>query len=172
MASLMENLIEVLELESSEYENLLGLSMKKTPVIVAGNMEELAKVTDEEQDAVSRINRLEQKRQEVFADIANVINKDVNTLMLTDLIEILSNRPEEQQKLAKVHDKLKSAVYEVKRVNEQNRILIENALEMVEFDMNMLQAMKAAPETANYNKGAYNTGTHMGEGPAAFDAKQ
>lgn len=172
MASLMENLIEVLELESSEYENLLGLSMKKTPVIVAGNMEELAKVTDEEQDAVSKINRLEQKRQEVFADIANVINKDVNTLMLTDLIEVLSNRPEEQQKLARVHDKLKSAVYEVKRVNEQNKILIENALEMVEFDMNMLQAMKAAPETANYNKGAYNTGMHMGEGPAGFDAKQ
>ncbi len=172
MASLMENLIEVLELESSEYENLLGLSMKKTPVIVAGNMEELAKVTDEEQDAVSKINKLEQKRQEVFADIANVINKDVNTLMLTDLIEILSNRPEEQQKLARVHDKLKSAVYEVKRVNEQNKILIENALEMVEFDMNMLQAMKAAPETANYNKGAYNTGAHMGEGPAGFDAKQ
>ena len=146
--------------------------MKKTPVIVAGNMEELAKVTDEEQDAVSKINKLEQKRQEVFADIANVINKDVNTLMLTDLIEILSNRPEEQQKLARGHDKLKSAVYEVKRVNEQNKILIENALEMVEFDMNMLQAMKAAPETANYNRGAYNTGEHMGEGPAGFDAKQ
>ena len=172
MASLMENLIEILDIESSEYENLLGLSMKKTPVIVAGNMEELAKVTEEEQDAVSKINKLELKRQEVFADIANVINKDVNTLMLTDLIEILSNRPEEQQKLARVHDKLKSAVYEVKRVNEQNKILIENALEMVEFDMNMLQAMKAAPETANYNKGAYNTGTHMGEGPAGFDAKQ
>lgn len=172
MASLMENLIEVLNLESSEYENLLGLSMKKTPVIVAGNMEELAKVTDEEQDAVSKINKLEHKRQEVFTDIANVINKDVNTLMLTDLIEMLTGRPEEQQKLAKVHDRLRSAVYEVKRVNEQNRVLIENALEMVEFDMNMLQAMKAAPETANYNKGACNTGTHMGAEAAGFDAKQ
>lgn len=172
MASLMENLIEVLDLESSEYENLLGLSTKKTPVIVAGNMEELAKVTDEEQDAVSKINRLEQKRQEVFADIANVINKDVNTLMLTDLIEMLSSRPEEQQKLARVHDRLKSAVHEVKRVNEQNRVLIENALEMVEFDMNMLQAMKSAPETANYNRGACNTGTHMGAEASGFDAKQ
>ena len=38
--------------------------------------------------------------------------------------------------------------------------------------MNMLQSMKAAPETANYNKGAYNTGDHMGAGGAAFDAKQ
>ena len=172
MASLMENLIEVLDLESTEYENLLGLSMKKTPVIVAGAMEELAKITDEEQNVVSKISRLEQRREEVFADIANVINKDVKTLKLSDLIEMLASRPEEQQKLARVHDKLSSAVHEVKRVNEQNRILIENALEMVEFYMNMLQAMKNAPETANYNKGAYNTGTHMGVDGSGFDARQ
>ncbi len=172
MASLMENLIEVLDLESQEYENLLGLSRRKTSVIVAGGLEELAKITDEEQTVVSRINHLEQKREEVFADIANVINKDVNTLMLVDLVEMLKARPEEQQKLARVHDRLSAAVHDVKKVNEQNKILIENALEMVEFDMNMLQAMKAAPETANYNRGAYNTGEHMGTGGAAFDAKQ
>lgn len=172
MASLMENLIEVLDLESQEYENLLGLSRRKTSVIVAGGLEELAKITDEEQTVVSRINHLEQKREEVFADIANVINKDVNTLMLIDLVEMLKARPEEQQKLARVHDRLSAAVHDVKKVNEQNKILIENALEMVEFDMNMLQAMKAAPETANYNRGAYNTGEHMGAGGAAFDAKQ
>ena len=172
MASLKENLIEVLDLESTEYETWLGLSMKKTPVIVAGAMEELAKITDEEQNVVSKISRLEQRREEVFADIANVINKDVKTLKLSDLIEMLASRPEEQQKLARVHDKLSSAGHEVKRGNEQNRILIENALEMVEFDMNMLQAMKNAPETANYNKGAYNTGTHMGVDGSGFDARQ
>lgn len=172
MASLMENLIEVLDLESQEYENLLGLSRRKTSVIVAGGLEELAKITDEEQTVVSKINNLEQKREVVFADIANVINKDVNTLMLADLVEMMKTRPEEQQKLARVHDRLRTAVHDVKKVNEQNKILIENALEMVEFDMNMLQAMKAAPETANYNRGAYNTGEHMGAGGAAFDAKQ
>ena len=166
MASLMENLIEVLDLESAEYEDLLGLSTRKTSVIVAGNTEELAKITDEEQNVVSKINRLEKKRQEVL------INKDVNTLMLADLVEMLDARPQEQQKLARVHDRLRSAVHEVKRVNMQNKVLIENALEMVEFDMNMLQSLKAAPETANYNKGAYNTGEHMIIKPNGFDAKQ
>ncbi|NBJ92564.1 flagellar protein FlgN [bacterium 1xD42-62] len=168
----MENLIEALELESQEYENLLGLSMKKTPAVIAGELEELAKITDEEQIVVGRINRLESKRQEVFADIANVMNKDVETLLLTDLIEMLKTRPEEQQKLARVHDRLRTAVYEVKKVNGQNAILIQNALEMVEFDMNMLQSINTAPETANYNKGAYNTGTHIGMDGSGFDAKQ
>ena len=166
MASLIENLISVLEGEAAEYDKLLELSTRKTPVIVAGNLEELAKITDEEQIVVGRIGRLDAKRQEVFADIANVINKDVKTLKLSE------QRPEEQQKLAKVHDKLKTAVHEVQKVNGQNRTLIQNALEMVEFDMNMLQSMKTAPETANYNKGAYNTGAHMGVGAKGFDAKQ
>lgn len=172
MASLMENLIEVLDKESREYESLLGLSMKKTPVIVSGNLEELAKITEEEQIVVSKIANLDNKRQELFADIANVINRDVKKLMLGDLVDILAQRPQEQQQLAKVHDRLRAVVHEVERVNNQNRILIENALEMVEFDMNMLQAMKTAPETANYNKGAYNTGAQMGPGAGSFDARQ
>ena len=69
-------------------------------------------------------------------------------------------------------ERLSTAVHKVRSINEQNRILIENALEMVEFDMNMLQSLKAAPETANYNKGAYNTGEHMIIKPNGFDAKQ
>ena len=166
------NLIEVLNNESQEYDQLLELSTKKTPVLVAGNLEELAKITDEEQLVVSRITHLERKRQEVFADIANVINRDVKTLLLPDLIEILAQRPEEQQKLAKVHDRLRTVVHEVKRVNDQNRILIQNSLEMIDYDLNMLQSMKSAPETANYNRGAYNTGAQMGVETSAFDAKQ
>lgn len=172
MASLMESLIEVLDEESREYENLLGLSMKKTPVIVTGDLEELAKITDEEQMIVGRINHLDLRREGLFTDIANVINKDVKKLMLSDLIAMLASRPREQQELAKAHDRLKTAVHEVKRVNGQNRELIQNALEMVEFDMNMLQASKTAPETANYNKGAYNAGVQMGTSAGGFDARQ
>lgn len=172
MASLMENLIEVLDKESQEYENLLDLSLRKTPVIVKGSLDELAKITDEEQIIVGKISHLDHEREELFVDIANVINKDVKTMKLSDLIAMLEQRPEEQQKLAKVYDRLKAAVHEVERVNGQNRALIENALEMVQFDMNVLQAMKAGPETANYNKGAYNTGDQIGMGPQGFDAKQ
>mgnify|MGYP002674319351 FL=1 len=172
MASLMENLIEILDQESGEYEALLGLSRKKTPVIVSGNLEELTRITDEEQTIAGRVNKLDHKRQEIYADIANVINKDVKTLKLTDLIAMLEKRPSEQQKLAQTYDRLRAVVQEVKRVNEQNRILLQNALEMIEFDMNMLQSRNAAPEGANYNRGAYNTGEQLGVNFGGFDAKQ
>ena len=172
MASLMEVLIDVLEKENQEYEKLLTLSMKKTPVIVSEDLEELSKITDEEQIIVSRINHLDNQRNEAINDIANVLNKDVSQLKIVDLIKMLAARPEEQAKLAAVFDKLQENVRNVKRTNEQNRELIEQALELVQFNMNVLQAVNKAPETANYNKGAYNTGDMIGMSNKAFDAKQ
>jgi flagellar biosynthesis/type III secretory pathway chaperone len=168
----MENLIDVLEKESSEYEGLLELSERKTTVIVSNNLEDLQKIMDEEQELVSRISNLEKKREEVNADIANVLNKDVKTLKLKDLIAMLADRPQERKPLEEVHDRLRETVRGLKRVNEQNMELLKNAMDMVEFDMNLLQAMKAAPETANYNRGAYNAGDTMGIANSGFDAKQ
>lgn len=172
MASLMENLINVLEAETSEYEILVGLSTKKTPIIIKGDLAALQQITDEEQIVVGRIQHLEKQREEVIGDIANVINKDVESLKLVNLIEMLRDRPVESGKLAEVHDKLKDVVHRMERVNDQNRELIQNALEMVEFDLNILQSMKAAPETANYNRGAYTSGDMMGTNAGRFDAKQ
>lgn len=172
MASLMENLISVLQDEAEAYGELLELSMKKTPVIVSGDLEGLQKITDEEQEVVARINHLETKREEVTKDIANVLNKDVAKLKLADIINMLGQRPAEQKQLAAAHDGLKEVVGQMARVNEQNRGLIQQSLEMVEFDLNLIHAMRSAPQTANYNKGAYSLGTVMGNGGGGFDAKQ
>lgn len=172
MASLMENLMVTLEQECTAYEGLLELSGRKTPAIVRGSLEEIQRITDEEQELVSRINHLDRKRAEVTADIANVLNKDVETLKLKNLIDMLSGRPAEQARLAAAHDRLQTTVHGLQRSNEQNRELLENALGMVEFELNLLQASKAAPETANYSRGAYNTGDTMGVSAGGFDAKQ
>jgi len=172
VASLMENLIAVLQQECVEYNGLLELSGRKTPIIVAGDLNNLEKITDEEQLIVSRINHLDTIRNEAVQDIANVLNKDVTKLKIADLIKMLEQRPEEQQKLAAASDALQSVVRNVARVNGQNRELIQNALEMVQFNMNLIQSMKAAPETANYNRGAYNTGDIIGIERKSFDAKQ
>lgn len=172
MASLMENLIEVLNLQCEGYQKLLTLSEEKTSIIVKGDLALLTKITDDEQMAVNEVNHLDAKRAEVMADIANVLNKDVNTLKLSNLIEMLSARPEEQQSLVDARDRLLKIAADMKRVNERNGELLKNSLEMVEFDLNLMQAMKRAPETANYNRGAYNTGSIMGTGAGKFDAKQ
>lgn len=172
MASLMENLLLVLEEQELKYEELLALSMKKTPVIIQGDITRLQEITEEEQIVVSKLNQLDKKREEFMFDIANVINKDVKTLKLKYLIEMLSGQPKEQERLAVVTDKLNSITKQMKRVNEQNSELLTDALDMVEYDLNLLRSMKAAPETANYDRGAFNMGKTLGNDVAGFDAKQ
>ena len=118
MASLMENLIDTLGQESREYEQLLALTRKKTRIIASANLEDLQKITDDEQQIVSRISNLEKKRVEVTADIANVLNRDVTQLKLADLVDMMSGRAADQEKLAAVHDSLKVTVRELQRINE------------------------------------------------------
>ena len=88
------------------------------------------------------------------------------------MIKMLAGRTEEQEKLAAVFDRLRENVRGVKRANEQNGELIRDALELVQFNMNVLQSMNKAPESANYNRGAYNTGDMIGTSHMTFDAKQ
>lgn len=168
----MEDLISILEQEDSLYEDLLKLSMSKTPVLISGDLEALSRITEDEQEIVNKVNALDKKREEGMKDIANVLGKDVKTLKLTDLIDVLRSRPAEQNRLAAIYDKLSDTIGQMKRTNEQNKELIESSLEMVQFDMNVLQAYKAAPETANYSKNALNSGAYMGNTKGGFDAKQ
>jgi len=168
----MENLIEVLEQQSVTYAGLLELSKQKTPFIVAGDLENINRITDEEQVWLSKLASLEKKRTEVTKDIACVLNKDVATLKITNLVEMLSARPQEAALLAAARDSLAKVVRQLQQVNERNRELIDHSLKLVEFDMTLLQSMKAAPTTANYDRGAYNTGSMMGVGTSSFDAKQ
>ena len=172
MASLMENLIDILNEQYDAYSALVDLSRKKTPIIVSGSLEDLQKITDEEQDAVNVVNEIDKKRLEIMGDIANVLNQDINNLKLSNLVELINTRPEEQAKLNEVRGKLIEIGKELKTVNERNRELLENALEMIDFDMNLIQAMKQAPQMGDYNSGGVNTGEVYGTNLKGFDTKQ
>ena len=172
MASLMENLIDILDEECKEYENLLKLTISKTPVIVSEDLDELARITDDEQLLLSRINALDKRRDEAVADIANVLNKDVETLKIKKLIKLMAGRPAEQQALAASYDKLMATARQVSLINARNNELIQSALDMVHFNMNLIQSAKTAPESANYNRGAYSTGDALGVNRKSFDARQ
>lgn len=172
MASLMEELMNALESEITEYEKLLELSKKKTGIIVKGDVDALQKLTDEEQLVVDKIAAIDSKRAVTTKDIANVVNKDVETLKLSVLIKMLEKQPAEQKRLAEITDKLKAVVNDVKVVNSQNSDLIKHSIEMVDFELNMIKAMHQAPQTANYGSNAFNSGSMLGSAQSGFDAKQ
>ena len=139
MASLMENLMDVLEEEGGYYDALLELSMKKTEVIVSNDIPALQQITEQEQLLVDQVNDVDKRRMGIMEDMANVMNRDVGTLTIPVLIKALDARAQEQRRLSEASDKLKETVKAMARINEQNRELLQSALEMVEFDLNLVR---------------------------------
>ncbi len=172
MASLLENLIDVLDCENTQYEKLLELAESKTPAIVSGDIESLGKITEDEQEIVGKIQGMEKQRDKFLADIADVVNRDVETLKLIDLIQMLDKMPDQQQKLEAVQKRLGATITSLREVNDKNQMLLTDRLEMVDFNLNMIRAMKSAPQTANYSKNAYTNGQSLGIFHGGFDAKQ
>lgn len=171
MASLIDELVDILEAENSEYISLIALSTEKTTAIVKNNIEDLQSITAKEQDIVDRVNTLEKKREDTVLDICKILNLKPGELTVKDLIDILAKKPTEQKKLADVHGKLKRTLQRMTHINESNKSLMKESMEILEFEMNLLKGLKMAPETNNYTRGAYSAGgTEYGAG--AFDAKQ
>ena len=172
MASLLENLVDILDKEEFEYEKLLILAEKKTSAVVKGDVDNLSKITEDEQEIVGRIQTMEKQRTKVLADVANVVNRDVETLKLIDLIQMLAKVPDQQEKLRDVQERLEKTTEQLRTQNEKNQLLLQEKLEMVDFNLSMIRAMKSAPETANYSKDAYTNGEVLGIFHGGFDAKQ
>lgn len=168
MASLIEELITTLKEETVEYEALLELSTEKTGIIVRDDIQNLNEMVAKEQSHLDRIVNLEKKRTEVMKDIAIVLNKDVNTLTVKGISELLEGQKKEQQELSQTRDKLKKLLTGVEAVNEMNKGLIEEALEMINFNINYINGLSQLPETANYTRDAYNQNQM---GLSTFDAK-
>lgn len=171
MASLIDELVDVLEKENTEYTFLVDLSTQKTSTIVKNDIEEMQNIMAKEQVHVDKINVLEKQREATINDICKVLRVDAKDLTVKVLIDLLKKQPTEQKKLSDVHSKIKKTLDKMVRVNENNKALMKESMEILEFEMNLLKGLKMAPETNNYTKGAYSAGgTEYGAG--AFDAKQ
>jgi len=170
MASLMEELIATLRKEQEAYQELLPVVEKKTQAIIANDLKMVQEITEFEQSAIGKISGLEQKRTEVMKNISVVLNKNVPELTMPNLIKMLDRQPEEQQALAEIHKELTMLLKRLSEVNGHNRNLIEQSLEMISYNMNLLQSTRIVPGN-NYTRNAGQwdmTASQTG----MFDAKQ
>ena len=170
MASLMEELLDVLGKEEKQYQELITLATEKTDAVVQGNIEHLTDVTTREQDAASVLLNLSNKRNRVLTDMATVLGQSPEEMTIRKMIVYLNKQAKEKEDLTRQRDSLLEAGAKMQQLNRQNEALLKQALEMVEFDLTLLRSTRQAPETANYDKNAYNTGDILGS--SGFDAKQ
>lgn len=151
MASLIEELIKVLGDEEKIYAEIIPLAEKKTRIIVNNDLQSLTGITEEEQLLVGKISKLEKKRREVIRNIGIVMNKKESELNFVTIIELLKGQEKEQEELKKLHDRLKSTIELLSVLNERNQMLIKQSLEMIDFDINLLQSLRTSPGAGQYN---------------------
>lgn len=171
MASLIDELIGILEQEYDVYKQLIPISEEKTQVIVKNDLASLQMITNKEQLAVDKISALEHKRDIVMTNIKTVINRKSGEFTLKTLIELMEKQPIEKKALSIIHDNLKSTILRLNEINSRNRYLIQQSLEMIEFNMNFIQSTRMSPGNNTYTKGAskYEAQSHA---TRMFDAKQ
>ena len=104
-------------------------------------------------------------------DIATVLGKDPDKMTLASLADALKKQPEDQRKLQMVHDRLRKTVMQLQDINQSNENLLREAMEMVEFNMNVIRSTRMSSGSSNYASDAsevYGTAPQQG----MFDAKQ
>ena len=169
MASLIEELIMVLGDEERVYAEIIPVAEKKTRIIVNNDLQSLNSITEEEQALIGRISKLERKRQEVIRNIGIVMNKKESELNFITIIDLLKGQEKEQEELRKLHDRLKRTIDALKLINERNQMLIKQSIEMIDFDINLMQSLRTSPGV-----GQYNTSSEVeiqGLNKGMFDAK-
>ena len=170
MASLMDELLLTMEGERSQYEKLINLDGEKKDSIIHKKLDVLEAITAQEQAIADSLLELERRRAEVLRNIAAVMGRDGEQITVSWMIDNLANQPVEQKQLITARGKLIEAADNAQTLNNQNQNLLKQAIEMVEFDIQLIKSAKQAPQTSNYGRDAITTGTVLSR--SGFDAKQ
>jgi flagellar biosynthesis/type III secretory pathway chaperone len=171
VASLIDELISTLEKEYEIYQLLIPIANEKTQIIVNNDLASLQLITQKEQTAIDRVNTLEHKREEIISNIKTVINRKNDPMDLKTLIHLLEKQPNEQKALSVLHDNLKRTIQRLVDINNRNKSLIQESLEMIEFNMNFIQSTRMSPGNNTYTKSASRYDVQM-QRTGMFDAKQ
>ena len=87
------------------------------------------------------------------------------------IIKMIGKQPNEQKKLSAIHDELSETLRRLVAINDRNKELINQSLEMIEFNMNLIQSTRMAPGVNNYTRSAGETDIRSAR-TGMFDAKQ
>lgn len=148
MAGLTSNLIEVLKGQIVLYEQIIALSTEKKEYIIANDIENLRRVVGEENNIVPKILRQDRQREKIMADICLVLNKKLDEFTLTTLVGLIEGQPEHDA-LKDIVDKTRISIEKMGALNESNNILIENALDFVNYNINVIHST-FSPQPAGY----------------------
>lgn len=150
-----DNLIKVLDYENKLYRKLLSIAESKTDIIINGELESLQNLIGKEQKLTDELGRLNNVREQIIEQIAAGAGKNPKELTLSELEQLFPG--ERAEKLSSLKEKLKDIIGKLNVKNDLNQKLIQNALDYVEFSLNLIT--QPVPQTAQYGRKGHETGT-------------
>ena len=136
-------LADVLDREDKLYKDAADISKKKTEIIVHGKIEELDSLVKAEQALILKIGKLEDERERVIMALSYALDMDLAAATLSDINPRLTG--ESYSRLDNCQKSLAQTLGGLKNSNDTNSQLIQNALDYVNFSVNII--------TTNQNSG-------------------
>ena len=143
------DLISVLDDEYEFYRQLNDFAVRKKDAIIENEVEELTEIIEEEQVIIEKINKKEDKRDQLLRKLVEEEGLDAEA---PDFEELLSavKKEEQQDRLQEIREKLLQVIDDLHQKNEDNKILLEEAIKFNNFSYNMI-AQILEPHANTYN---------------------
>ncbi len=135
MASMTEELISILDDEKENYIELLRHSKDKRKSLIDNKIDELQVLTNKEQIIITKLNRCEKKRTDIVDSLAAVLN--LKSMTVTDIQEKLPK--DDAGLIDKIKLEMLSIIDDLREVNKQNELLIQEGLNYTEYTLNVMQ---------------------------------
>ena len=141
-------LVEVLTNEYQLYLEMMELADKKKDALIENKIDELIDFVKREEEIVDKVKELEEKRNEIILNICDIKKEKAEDISFQELIKLISEP--EQKVLLDIREKLLDIIDRLQEQNEQNKVLITEAIKLNNVSINMfLEALE--PENAIYD---------------------
>lgn len=144
MSQLSEQLARILEREQAIYDEVLSLADRKKQIIIDGKLRELEEITRRETEIVGILIKLENLRSQTTEQLA--AEKGVRELAtVRDLLPLLE--PQDQLMISSLQARLKGTVTALQNANELNGKLLQQSLDLVDFNLNLISSIGSVSST-------------------------
>jgi flagellar biosynthesis/type III secretory pathway chaperone len=165
---MLKPLISTFEEIVSIQEQLVNVSDRKKDILVAGNIDSLSKLIQEESKLVRKLGKLEEER--IFQMKEYLGSRGIHTeeLTLSQLLQIIPTKADQVQ-IQALAEKLQQTIKRLQEQNELNAKLIQDSLNYVNHSIDLMTDQ--SKETINYQRPVGNLKASSSSGRSFFDTK-
>lgn len=162
----VEEIVAILDELIEVHQKFIDLGREKTEVLKKNDMPALDRLVKEEEQLTRHVQQIENKRQQAirqYLDQHYYLPEDVTLEELIHIVPIDARDALKERQLQLVNE-----VITLKDVNDLNRQLIQQSLQLVTISMNLIQPQ---PPLKNYQRPDRITTSSPGQSSSRFDSK-